>query len=87
MLRFLTLFSALLAGCSTGVVQMDPGVYMLGSNGGFTENGAKADVYKEASAFCATKGGSVETVAIETRGPIPAVRPASAQLTFRCRAG
>lgn len=75
-----------IAGCSTGIVRMDEGTYMIGKDGGFlvSQESTKAYVYNEANAFCGERSMVVETISIETRGPIPAVRPAQAQLQFRC---
>lgn len=75
-----------LAACSTGVVPMDQGTYMVGKDGGMfaSQESTKADVYRAANAFCAERSLLVETVSIETRGAIPAVRPAQAQLQFKC---
>lgn len=79
-----------LAGCaSTGVVPMDGGTYMIALRSaqvGFgPANGAKADVYKEANAFCATQSKQVQTVRLDmTDGGF--ARPASVSLKFKCTA-
>jgi uncharacterized lipoprotein YajG len=80
---------ALLAGCaSSGVVQTDPGTYMLAvkNNGGIFGNvdRVKADAYVEAGEFCAKDGKVVQTVEAKTEGAIPFVRMGGASLTFKC---
>ena len=59
---------------------------MVGKQGGpfVTQEGVKAYVYNAANDFCSGKGLAVETVKVETRGPIPFVRAAEAELQFRC---
>jgi hypothetical protein len=75
-----------LTACSTGIVPMDEGTYMIGKDGGVlvSQESTKAYVYSEANAFCAERSMVVETIKVETRGPIPFVRPAQAQLQFKC---
>jgi len=78
----------LMVGCtSTGVIPMDKDSYLIGKKDGTPGLGVsianKAEVYKEANEFCATKGLEVETLNVTT---IPA-RPAqlgSTELQFRC---
>ena len=84
--RFVCLASLALAGCSTGIVPMDHGTYMIGKDGGVlvSQESTKSYVYNAANAFCAERSMVVETIKVETRGPIPFVRPAQAQLQFRC---
>lgn len=77
-----------LTGCtSTGVVPMDKDAYMISKRSaqvGFgPAYGAKADVYREANAFCAKQNKKVETIALNmTDGAF--ARPASVSLQFRC---
>jgi hypothetical protein len=80
---------ALLAGCSsTGIVPADQDTYFIAKKsaaGVFgTPDGVRADIYREANAFCDEKGLGVETVTTEAKGAIPFVRTGSATLTFRC---
>lgn len=46
-------------------------------------DGPKADIYREANAFCASKHKKVETVSLQSQDSGFA-RPASASLQFRC---
>lgn len=82
----LALGVCLLAGCATGVIPMDSGTYMIGKDGGpfVSQESVKAYVYNAANAFCDERGQAVQTINVETRGPIPFVRPSQAQLQFRC---
>lgn len=87
--RFILAAVALLAGCaSSGVVQTDPGVYMVAhkNNGGMFGNieAVKADAYREAGEFCAKDGKVVQTVDSKAEGAIPFVRLGAASVTFRC---
>lgn len=58
MKTFLPLLCALLAACSSGVVQTGPNTYMVsGSKPGLIGAGAvKADLYKKAGKWCAERG-------------------------------
>ncbi len=81
--------AVLLAGCaSTGVVPLDPGLYFLHKKSAQpafgSADGAKADVYREATAYCRAMGRDVETVRLDMVEPL-FLRPGSASLTFRCR--
>ena len=80
--------SLALGGCSTtGVVPMDKDTYMVAQRSaqvGFgPADGAKADVYREANAFCAKQGKTIETISLEMTDSAFA-KPASASLRFRC---
>jgi hypothetical protein len=78
-----------LIGCSsTGVVPMDGDSYLLSKRSaqvGFgPPEGTKADVYREANAFCAEEGKKVHTVNLEmTNGAF--ARPGSVALQFECK--
>ena len=76
-----------LAACSTAVVPMDGGTYMLArrsAQAGFGPPlGAQAKVYQDASAFCAKQGRVAETVKLDTVDSGFA-RPGSVNLQFRC---
>ena len=79
---------AALAACSsTGIVPMDKGTYVVSKRSaqiGFgPADGAKADVYTEANAFCAKSGKTLETVKLEMT-PSALAQSASASLEFRC---
>ncbi len=78
----------LVAGCSTGVVQMDKDTYMVSEKAagcGFaTAGGQEADAYKKANKFCAAKNMAVETITADTKSGVPFARCASADLKFRC---
>jgi hypothetical protein len=76
-------------GCSsTGVVPMDNGTYMIAKRSAQAGFGppvaAKAQVYREANAFCARQGKTVETVNLELTDSGFA-RPGSVTLEFRCK--
>ena len=82
------LFAVVLAGCSsTGIVPMDKDTYMVSKRSaqvGFgPADGAKADLYREASEFCAKQNKKLETVKLDMTDSGFA-RPASASLQFRC---
>lgn len=89
-MKKITLFFAItmLAGCaSTGVVPMDQDSYMIGKKDGSPGIGVslsnKADVYREANAFCREKGLEVKTLHVTTTPAMPA-RLGSTELQFRC---
>lgn len=84
--RYALILCFVIAGCSTGIVAMDQGTYMIGKDGGafVSQESTKAYVYNAANAFCAERSMVVETISVETRGAIPFVRPSQAQLQFRC---
>jgi hypothetical protein len=73
---------------STGVVPMDNGVFMIAkrsAQAGFGPPvGAKAEVYRQANAFCAKQGKSVETISVDMTDSGFA-RPGSVTLQFRCK--
>lgn len=79
---------ALVSCSSTGVVPMDGGTYMIAkrsAQAGFgPPNGVKADVYREANAFCAKEHKTVETVNLEMTDSGFA-KPGSVSLQFRCK--
>lgn len=77
-----------LAGCqSTGVVPMDQDSYMIGKKDGSPGVGVslsnKADVYREANAFCREKGLEVKTLHVTTTPSLPG-QLGSTELQFRC---
>ena len=84
----------MLAGCSTGIVQMDKDTYMVGRFSSWphwvTENTAiwqKANAYEEAGKFCAFSNKKIETLNlkdIEARSWFLSVRTAKVELDFRC---
>ncbi|MHB1667643.1 MAG: hypothetical protein ACYCSR_05640 [Thiomonas sp.] len=81
--------SIALAGCaSTGVVPIDSDTYMISKQSAAgifgTPNGVMADIYKEANAYCARTGKTIETVNAKISGAIPFVREGSATLQFKC---
>jgi len=76
------------AGCSsTGIVPMDKDTYMVAKRSpkiGFASaDDEKAEVYRQASEFCAKQNKQVETVSLKMT-PSGFARPASASLEFRC---
>jgi len=66
---------------------MDNDTYMIAKRkptvGFGTGDGAKADIYREANAFCAKQNKKVETVKLEMSDS-GFGRPANASLQFRC---
>jgi hypothetical protein len=79
---------AALAGCaSTGVVQTERDLYMIGKKHPAMSWGTsptlKAEAYAEANEFCARDGRSVETVKLDEIGASFA-RSAGVELQFRC---
>lgn len=83
------LAALLLAACaSTGVVSTGADSYMVADTSqrpGAAGAPILVDLYREAGAFCKSKGGNVETIATEAKDHQPFVRLASARLEFRCR--
>lgn len=72
---------------STGVIQMDHGTYMIGKKDGSLGLGVslsnKAEVYKEANAFCQEKDLVVETIKV-TVSPAKLAKLGSTELEFKC---
>jgi hypothetical protein len=89
MLGAISVAVSVLVGCASGgPVPMGGGSYYLtkkspgcGFSGG---EGAKADLLREANAFCAKQNQKLETVEATARDGVPMVRCASAQVQFRC---
>jgi hypothetical protein len=80
--------AASLAACvSSGVIPMDHGTFMISKRsaqaGLGPPLGTKADVYKEASAYCANQSKVIETVNLDMTDSGFA-RPGSVSLQFRC---
>lgn len=78
----------LLAGCSsTGVIPMDQDSYMIGKKDGSLGVGVslsnKAEVYREANAFCREKGLEVKTLSVTTTPSMPG-QLGYTELQFRC---
>ena len=81
----------LLSGCaSTGVIPMGPNQYMIAKKDGTPGLGVsyqnKAEVYAEATAFCASQG-KVLDVTQEKLIPAQLARLGSTEITFRCLQG
>jgi len=72
---------------STGVIPMDHGTYMIGKKDGSPGLGIslsnKAEVYKEANAFCHEKSLVVETIKV-TVAPAKLGKLGSTELEFKC---
>jgi hypothetical protein len=89
---FMLLFLCVgIAGCATtGVIPMDKDTYMIARRSaqvGFGPPlGAKAEVYKQANAFCEKQDKTVETVDFNMINSGFA-RPGSVNLQFRCISG
>jgi len=81
--------ACLMTACSSGgPVPMGQGVYMLTKKSagcGFTGGeGSKAELLREANAFCAKEGKQIETLDATSRDGVPMVRCASAEVHFKC---
>lgn len=79
---------ACLSGCaSSGVVPMDRGIFLItkrsGQIGTGAPVGAKADVYREANAYCQGQAMAVETVDFQMTASKVA-SPGSVALQFKC---
>ncbi|MBN7819867.1 hypothetical protein [Bowmanella yangjiangensis] len=89
-MRYIFALSVLLltACSSTGVVPMDDSVFMIAQRSaqvGFgPPDGVKADVYKEANAFCSKTDQKVETVKLDITDSGFA-KPGNVSLEFRCK--
>lgn len=90
MKRVILLIATLCLGAcvSGGPVSTGHGAYMLTKKSmgcGFTGgDGAKADLLREANAFCAKQGKEIETIDAAAKNGVPFVRCASAEVDFRC---
>lgn len=78
----------LLTACSSsGVLQVNPGEYMVSATGtspAFTgTEDAIRKAYEQANAFCSEKGGEVETISLD-KVEQRIGRPGRATLHFRC---
>ncbi len=75
-------------GCAgSGIVQISDDTYMHSKlGGGFTVSGSvvKAELYKEANEFCATKGKKMEPLT-STHVDNMGSNFASAEIQFKCR--
>jgi hypothetical protein len=85
---FITLTVLALTACqSTGVIPMDHGTYMIGKKDGSPGLGVslsnKAEVYKEANAFCHKKELEMETIEV-TVSPAQLAKLGSTELEFKC---
>lgn len=82
------ILSLTLVGCSsTGVVPTGPDTYMVAkSGGGPGASGAEisADLYREASKFCAEQQKQFIQINVVEQDNKPFVRLANAKLEFRC---
>lgn len=78
-----------LLGCaSTGVIPVGDGVFMIAKKSATTTGTGgqvKADLYKEANAYCKQQGKELETIDVTGVDGRPFVRTASAELRFRCK--
>lgn len=76
------------AGCqSTGVIPMDQNSFMIAKKDGTPGLGVsfsnKAEVYREATAFCKVKGLEVKTLRVETTPARPG-QLGGTELQFKC---
>jgi hypothetical protein len=85
-MKSLLAFAALvLASCSSGVVPTGPNSYMISKSvHGFSSGAAgKADVYREASAWCAEKGLVMVPITSASRDPVAGRGMGSAEVHFK----
>lgn len=89
-LFFVVLAGAVLAGCAasmpnTGIVGIGKDTYMSAKFGGMEWSGGKvkAELYKDAGAFCAKQGKQVIPLD-STSKDATAYQYASAEIQFRC---
>lgn len=86
-ISLLSLAAALaLVGCaSSGVTPMGRDTYMITKSGTAVGSGSglKADLYREANAWCQARGLVMVPLSTEAADGIPATRRASAELVFR----
>jgi hypothetical protein len=86
-LLLVSTIAMLIAGCSgPGVVPMGRDTYMVAKDGSFTTfggSGVKAELYKEANAFCEGRGKQLMPVKEASRDSGYG-RYANAELQFRC---
>lgn len=75
----------LVAGCSTGVVAAGPDTYLIArSVSGFgTTSAAKASVYRDANAWCASRGLVMVPVSSDSKDPVTMQHMGSVELVFR----
>ncbi|MBD8790932.1 hypothetical protein IFR09_11135 [Pseudomonas syringae] len=84
---FVSVSAIVLAGCSgPGIVPMGSDTYMLAKDGSFTTFGGgavKAELYKEAHAYCASQGREILPLRDASRDSGYG-RYANAEIQFRC---
>jgi len=88
-MKYILLFIIVgIVGCSSGVVQMDKGTYMISEKAGgcgfATAGGQEADAYRKANRYCDKQGQKVETISVDSIDGKPMVRCASVTLKFKC---
>jgi hypothetical protein len=86
-LTTVVIFVAIAACASSGIIPIGDGVYSVTKHSATTlasGDSQKADVYREANAYCAKQGREIQTVEIKARNGVVAARAASAELHFRC---
>jgi hypothetical protein len=87
----IALVLALIAGCAasnTGVVPIGGGLYMLGSQDyslNYSGSKVKAELYREAAAFCEKQGKQLAPVSDTARDAALYSNYASAEIKFRCQ--
>ena len=85
MKTFLPLLALLIASCSSGVVPTGPNSYMISKSvHGFSSGAAgKADVFREASAWCAKRGLVMVPITSDSRDPVAGRGMGSAEVHFK----
>ena len=89
-MRKITILSAviILSGCASEVVPIGKDSYMIAKDGSFTTFGGgavKAELYKEAHAFCQKQNKQLQPLSAQSRDSGYG-RYANAELQFRCLA-
>lgn len=90
--KLFALLALTLTGCSTGIVSTDKDAYMVAYSQPVsvlfpllsTDSWQKAQVYEEATEFCAIEKRNVETMQLKVRESRFLTRFARAELNFRC---
>ena len=89
MKRIALVAAAALAGCATntGFVQLTDDTYMYGKqdHGVWSGSEVKAEAYREAIAFCGSKGKKFEPISSTGNDAVLRQAAASAEIQFKCK--
>lgn len=84
---FATLLTASCAANSPGITPIGSGLYMHSKRGGPTQtsgSAVKAELWREASAFCVGAGKRIQPGVSESRDALSLAVPSSAEIQFTC---